>query len=156
MYINHRAMKKLQLEFRDEFRKAKDNFKVGRMIIVMTPPLDEDYWVFRIKLHEDQSLVAFPKFGTLGIGFAQEEDWNTNLPYQCTTIDIYNHIKCNKKYKEISRAECIQAIQILQKASKYYKENEMPKEDNVQDDLQGFGKYVERLEKFTRIRTKTL
>ena len=147
----------LELEFRDTFRKAKDNFKVGRMIIVMTPPLNDDYWVFRIKLFKDQSLVAFPKFGTLGIGFAvEDDDWNTNLPYQCKTLEIYNHIKCNKKHKEISKADCLKAIQILQKASKYYADNEMPKEDNVQDDLQGFSQYVERLERFTRIRTKTL
>ena len=119
-------MSKLQLEFRNEFEQDTTTFKVGNVNIMVTPPLDDDYWVFRIKLHEDQSLIAFPKFGTLGIGFAQENNWNTNLPYQCTTKDIYNHIKENKKYKQITKKKCIEAIEILQKASKYYKENEMP------------------------------
>jgi hypothetical protein len=150
-------MKKLELEFRDAFRKAKTSFKIGRMIIVMTPPLNGDYWVFRIKLFKEQSLVAFPKFGTVGIGFAvEDDDWNTNLPYRCTTLEIYNHIKRNKKYSEISKADCMKAIAILQKASKYYAEHEMEADEIKEDDLQGFSNYVERLEQFTRIRTKTL
>lgn len=91
--------------------------------IMMTPPLDEDYWLFRVKLYKDQALLAFPKFTTFGIGFAQEENWNTNLPYQVDTEIIYDHIKHNKKYDEISKEEIIQAIKMLQEACKEYKEN---------------------------------
>jgi len=119
-------MKKLELEFRNEFKKKQDSFKTGGVTIMMTPPLDEDYWVFRIKLHLEQALVAFPKFGTLGIGFAEEDDWNTNLPYTCETEYIYKHIRKNKKYKQITKAKCIEAIEILRKASLYYKNHEEP------------------------------
>jgi len=119
-------MSKLQLEYRNEFDQATSNFKVGRIKIMVTPPLDDDYWVFRIKLHKDQALIAFPKFGLIGIGFAQETNWNTNLPSSCETEIIYNHIKENKKYKQITKKKCIEAIEILQKAAKYYEENEMP------------------------------
>jgi hypothetical protein len=117
-------MKKLELEFRDKFIRSEDTIKAGNITIMMTPCLDDDYWVFRIKLHLDQSMVAFPKFGTIGIGFAQEKDWNTNLPYGCQALEIYNHIKVNKKYKEITKKTCIEAIEILKKACKYYQEHE--------------------------------
>jgi hypothetical protein len=122
-------MKNLNLEFRDNFKRAKTTFGIGNTIVMVTPPLNEDYWVFRIKLHEDQALVAFPKFGLIGIGFAIEEDWNTNLPSTCGDVEIYNHIKCNKKYKEITRKTCIEAIIILQKAADYYIKNEMTAEE---------------------------
>lgn len=117
-------MKKLVLEFRDKFKYGADGFKVGNSTVMMTPALDEDFWVFRIKLYKDQAIVGFPKFTTIGIGFALEDDWNTNLPYQCEIEKIYNHIKKNKKYKEITKAICIEAINIMRKAAVYYMENE--------------------------------
>ena len=87
--------------------------------------VDEDYFLFRVHLYENQYVLAFPKFGTIGIGFAQEEDWNTNLPYTCETMKIYNHIKHNKKYKEIKRSEVLKAIELLQVASAVYMEVEV-------------------------------
>ena len=66
--------------------------------------------------------TKFPKFSTIGIGFVQEDDWNTNLPYTSTTETIYNHIKHNKKYKQITKAQVIKAIKMLQKAAKEFKE----------------------------------
>lgn len=59
---------------------------------LITPPINEDYWAYRVRLNDRQSVVGFPKFGTIGIGFAVEEDWNTNLPYTCETIEIVSHI----------------------------------------------------------------
>jgi hypothetical protein len=141
-----KEMGKLELEFRDQFKGTTSNFKMGKMLVMVTPPLGEDYWVFRIKLHKDQAIVAFPKFGTIGIGFAIEDDWNTNLPWDCETEEIYNHIKCNKKYKEITKKTCIEAINILKKASEYYKNNEMTEEKY--SDEQTFSIYMEKLEKF--------
>ena len=49
----------------------------GRGVAMITPPIDEDYWAYRVRLSDTQSIVGFPKFGTVGIGFAVEEDWNT-------------------------------------------------------------------------------
>ena len=137
-------MKKLELEFRNEFKKKQDSFKNGRVIIMMTPPLDDDYWVFRIVLHEEQALVAFPKFGTMGIGFTEEEDWNTNLPYSCEAEEIYKHIRINKKYKQITKAMCIEAIEVLRKASVYYKAHEEP-ETIVSGDFNQFTQSFEAL-----------
>lgn len=77
---------------------------------------DEEDILFKIKLHKEQALIAFPKFTTIAIGFAEEEDWNTNLPYTSDAEEIYNHIKVNKKYKEITKQNCIKAIKWLQKA----------------------------------------
>lgn len=84
--------------------------------MIFTPPIDEDYWCFRVKLFDDQAIVGFPKFGTIGIGFAQETDWNTNLPYTCDAQQIYDHIKHNKKYDEITDEQCLEAIRLIQQA----------------------------------------
>ena len=67
-----------------------------------------------MRLSETQSIVGFPKFGTVGIGFAQEEDWNTNLPYTCGTEEIYEHIDHNKGDDSITREDCIAAIRMIQ------------------------------------------
>lgn len=40
--------------------------------MLMAPPIDEDYWLFRVKLSKKQSIVGFPKYNTIGIGFAVE------------------------------------------------------------------------------------
>lgn len=105
------------LEINRDFVAVDTTIDLGNNASVMTtPPLDEDYWIFRVKLHEDQAIVGFPKFTTIGIGFAQEEDWNTNLPYTCDAQQIFDHIKHNKKYEEISDESCINAIQLIKNA----------------------------------------
>jgi len=117
-------MKKLKLEYNCGEEKSNDIIKVGNVQVMFTPNISEEYWVFRIKLFKDQSLLAFRKFTTLGIGFAQEEDWNTNLPYNCDANQIYDHIKINKKYKQITKTMCIEAIKLLQEASISLKKKE--------------------------------
>jgi hypothetical protein len=85
--------------------------------LMLTPPIGESYWSHRIALSEKQAIVAFPKFGTIGIGFQQEDtDWNTNLPYQCPAEEIFRHISKNKGDESISDADCIEAIRIIQSA----------------------------------------
>ena len=85
--------------------------------IAITPPIDEDYWAYRVRLSETQAIVGFPKFFTVGIGFAHEEDWNTNLPYTCDATEIYEHIAHNKGDDSISREDCIAAIRLVQEAA---------------------------------------
>jgi len=108
----------MKVEVNKNFIQEDNNLISGKNLIMITPPINEKYWLFRVKLFKDQSLIAFPKFLTLGIGFAQEEDWNTNLPYTCDTEKIFNHIKRNKKYKEIPDTNCIEAIKLLQTTCK--------------------------------------
>lgn len=86
--------------------------------IMMTPMIDEDYWLYRVRLSETQAINAFPKFNTIGIGFAVETDWNTNLPYTCLTDEIFNHIAHNKGDDSISDEDCLKAIEMLKKAIK--------------------------------------
>ena len=107
---------KLELETRGQ----KDKTTVlgnAQSAVLITPPISEDYWLFRVRLSETQSIVGFPKFTTIGIGFAQEEDWNTNLPYSCETMMIWNHIKHNKGDEAIDDEDCIAAIAIVQEAA---------------------------------------
>ena len=80
----------------------------------MTPAISETYFIARVVLFRDQAVQIFPKFFTIGCGFAQEEDWNVNLPLATPARDLYRHIKINKKYDEISEAMCIEAIEMLQ------------------------------------------
>lgn len=111
-------MKKLVLEVNKKDVKEDGLFFGDNARLMITPQIDEKYWTFRIKLYRKQALLAFPKFGTYGIGFAQEINWNTNLPYTSNAEEIYNHIKVNKKHKEIRKSHCIKAIEMLQEACK--------------------------------------
>ena len=90
--------------------------------IMVTPPLGPDYWVLRVKLSEKQAIVGFPKFMTIGIGFAiEEDDWNTNLPFTCATDEIFQHIKKNRVVKgdttQITDDQCLAAIRLIQEAA---------------------------------------
>ena len=96
-----------------------------KCIAMMTPPIDGDYWYFKVKLFKDQSVIAFPKFGTMGIGFSEEDDWNTNLPYSSKTPEIADHIWHNKKYDEIKRPNLLKAIKLLQTSCETLKEKQI-------------------------------
>lgn len=86
--------------------------------VMATPAIDEDYWEYRVRLTERQSVVGFPKFLTIGIGFAVEDyDWNTNLPYQCDTDEIVNHIWKNRGDESITRESVVEAVRLIQAAA---------------------------------------
>lgn len=111
----------LILEVADRQLPGVDTFHKGRAQIMITPPLDEDYWYWRVRLGANgQAIVGFPKFTTIGIGFAQEEDWNTNLPFSCSAEVIYQHIKHNKKDGAISKQKCLEAIEMIREAARVF------------------------------------
>lgn len=90
----------------------------GEVVGMSTPPIDEDYWSFRVRLTPTQAVVGFPKFSTIGIGFAVEDaSWNTNLPYTTETGRIFEHIACNKGDDAISDADVLEAIRMVQEAA---------------------------------------
>ena len=107
-----------RVEINANFQKANDTFSDGNKTLIITPPLDEDYWIYRVPLKHGQAIVAFPKFCLIGCGFAKEENWNTNLPISCDAKEIFNHIKHNKKYKDIKDSDCIAAIEAIQSVVK--------------------------------------
>jgi hypothetical protein len=99
--------------------KAQENETPNFGGLMLTPRLSEDYWAYRVLLSESQAIVGFPKFFTIGIGFAvEDEDWNTNLPYTCGAVEIYEHIEENKGDDSISREDCIRAIEMVQEAAR--------------------------------------
>jgi hypothetical protein len=102
----------LRLERRDE----TDNGVINERLSI-TPAIGEDYWSYRVIVGEHQAVLGFPKFSTIGIGFAVEDDWNTNLPYRCDTDEIWNHIKHNKGEEPIPDEWCIEAIRMIQAAA---------------------------------------
>ena len=90
--------------------------------VLMTPLIDDDYWYWRVKLGDgDQAIVGFPKFTTVGIGFAQEDDWNTNLPFSSSARTIYEHIEHNKGDDAIAAADCREAIELVREAARRFK-----------------------------------
>lgn len=90
----------------------------NELVGMVTPMVHEDYWSYRVRLSETQAIIGFPKFTTVGIGFANEEDWNTNLPYTTRAEAIFDHIGHNKGDDSITDADCIKAIQLIQDAAK--------------------------------------
>jgi hypothetical protein len=102
---------KLQIQF--NANKIEDDGVVSPNLMI-TPPIDEDFWLMRVPVSEIQAIVCFPKFMTVGIGFQHEEDWNTNLPYTSLAKEIFRHIRHNKGDKSIADATCIDAIEMLQ------------------------------------------
>jgi len=105
----------MKAQINSRFMESNTTIKLNNQIIMFTPPLDEDYWLFRVQLTDKQAVVGFPKFRTIGIGFQVEDDWNTNLPYTCESEKIYDHIKHNKADDSISDEACIEAIKAIQK-----------------------------------------
>ena len=86
-------------------------------LLMFTPKLGEDYWAYRVLLSGKQAVVGFPKFMTIGIGFAVEDDsWNTNFPYTCSTEEIFQHIKDNKGDDAIGDDDVREAIRLIQAA----------------------------------------
>jgi hypothetical protein len=110
------------VEFNTRFKPSDDTFVIGEAVAMITPPVGQDYWLFRVKLFKEHAIIGFPKFSTIGIGFAIEDaDWNTNLPYDYSPEQIYSHIKANRKYDEITKEECIKAIALITKHCKAFK-----------------------------------
>lgn len=85
--------------------------------LMLTPGINEDYWAYRVRLTDKQSVVNFPKFSTIGIDFAVEEDWNTNFPFTCTAEEICDHIWHNAGDKSITREQVLAAIRLIQEAA---------------------------------------
>lgn len=111
-------MKDLVLERKaqaDETRKYENTD--GVVVGLMTPALDEDYWAYRVRLTDVQAVVGFPKFTTIGIGFAvEDEDWNTNLPWTVEATTIAGHIEKNAGDDTITRWDIVAAVTLIQNA----------------------------------------
>ena len=108
----------LQLQVNSDDIKDPCVFKAGPNILMVTPPVgDEDYWLFKVMVSDTQSIVGFPKFMQVGIGFQQEEDWNSNLPSTSEAEDIFNHISDNKGDDSIPDERCIRAIEMIKAAA---------------------------------------
>lgn len=92
---------------------------VGGSVIMMPPPVDEDYWTYRVRLTKSQAVVGFPKYSTIGVGFTKEREtgYDVNLPYSCPTADIVKHIKSNKGNSRIDDADVFEAVRMIQWAA---------------------------------------
>lgn len=107
------------MELKLERRDQTDKTPVIGGIVMMTPALGEDYWAYRVQLSDKQAVIGFPKFMTIGIGFAVEEaDWNTNFPYTVETERIFQHISHNKGDAAISDDDVRAAIALVQQAAR--------------------------------------
>lgn len=113
----------MKLELLSNPKNVKDASVIKEIPGLMICPIDkigdEDYWTFRVNLNHGQALVAIPKFGTLGIGFLKEIDWNRNLPYGCGVEKIWKHIASNKGEGN-SITDCKKALNMLCDACSAY------------------------------------
>lgn len=111
-------MSDLVLERRSQTDDSIIVAPTNRIMIMFTPPIDEDYWRYRVRVADGQAVVGFQKFFTIGIGFAIETNWNTNLPWHMSAEEIFEHIRANKGSDSISDVDCIEAIRMIQAAIK--------------------------------------
>lgn len=89
----------------------------GGTVMEVGPTGSEQYWEYRVKVSEDQAIVGFPKYSTIGIGFAVEKDWNSNLPFRVISAEkIAKHIDRNRP-KGMRRALVVRAIQMVREAA---------------------------------------
>lgn len=109
---------KMVLECNPDMVDKTPTFKAPGISLMMTPPIGEEYWMFRVKLSPKQAIIGFPKFGTIGVGFSKETDWNTNLPYTSEAEAIFSHIKHNKGSRKIEDVDCLAAIRLVQEAAR--------------------------------------
>lgn len=114
-------MSALTLEINRQFAPNDRPFRSGNATVMITPPLDEDYWLARVPLGNN-AVVCFPKFGIIGIGFQKETDWNTNLPSGCAAEDIWSHVAHNAGDASITPEQGIAAIRLLQEYAKSLRE----------------------------------
>ena len=131
--LEEKSVFKLELEInRRQFIEKTYTFKGFRSMI--TPKelwTDQDnFWIFRVKVSNNQAIVGFPKFSVIGIGFQKETDWNTNLPSDIEATRIFSHIKANKGDDNIPDELCIEAIQMIKNAVKEYKNNNNSNKNN--------------------------
>lgn len=111
-------MTSLQLKLeRQEHEDSSPTWQTpGGGVIMLTPALGATYWTYRVCITEGQAVLGFPKFGSIGIGFAVETDWNTNLPSTAPAEDILLHIGHNKGDESVSDADVLAAIKLIQAA----------------------------------------
>jgi hypothetical protein len=97
--------------------------------VMLPPPPDADYWVYRVRVSDEQAVLGFPKYSrSLAVGFAHEEDWNTNLPHWMDAHDILEHIGDNRGSASISDATILAAIRLIQDAARRDGWHEPPEE----------------------------
>lgn len=105
----------LILETKDQ---PDETVEIGNAVIA--PLVDPDYWTFRVVVSQDpfQAVVGFPKFSTIGIGFAvEDDDWNTNFPYTVETDKIVDHIWRNRLPLDLARDTVHEAVLLIQTAA---------------------------------------
>jgi hypothetical protein len=110
----------MKLEINERFAPTDRPFAVAGCEVMVTPPLDEDYWLARVDLGGN-AIVCFPKFGTIGIGFQKETNWNTNLPYSSEPERIWGHIEHNRADESITPERGIEAIKAVQEYARALK-----------------------------------
>lgn len=108
-------MDTLQLERRDDAYDAAQRGEVAPGIAI-TPAIGGDYWTYRVRLSERQALLGFPKFSTVGVGFAIEEDWNCNLPHSVEPGELLAHIEHNRADESVTDDAILAAVRLIDEA----------------------------------------
>ncbi len=110
---------KLQLQINRAKLPTEAVESLAKSGLLITPPIGEDFWLYRVAVSKKQAIVAFPKFGVIGCGFQQETDWNTNLPIGQPAEELYTHISHNRRAGGDCppKQRCLDAIRLIQAAT---------------------------------------
>lgn len=82
---------------------------------IMTPQLTPDYWTYRVALSNGNAIVAAPEFGTLGIRYQIEDEYNVTNRWDYTANEIEALIRRNRP-ANTTREEAMSAIRKIQGA----------------------------------------
>ncbi len=110
-------------ELKLETKSQKDKTPLIGGIALVTPPISEGYWKYRVQVVSNQAIIGFPKFGTHRNRISETKGTgNTNLPYVAAgRLKILNHIWHNRGKENDGkefRKECLKAIKLIQNAAR--------------------------------------
>lgn len=106
----------MQIELNRQYKDCLGEYIQGDVRLVA----GDTYWFARIRLYEDQYMIATPRSYLDGnkwaIGFARGNKTPRLTPSDKPAEDIYETIRHNKTYGSLPKSKCLGAIELLQDA----------------------------------------
>jgi hypothetical protein len=92
----------------------------SRALLMITAPLQDDCWLFRVRLAEDIVLAAVPVFGGVNINLQSKESVECYMPYEAEGADILDTFRARTKNAQLD-GKCLKAIDMLQEEIKKWR-----------------------------------
>ena len=92
----------------------------SRALLMITAPLQDDCWLFRVRLAKDIVLAAVPVFGGININLQSKKAGNSYMPYEAKGADILDTF-CACTTNSPLDGKCLKATKMLQKKVKTWR-----------------------------------